>query len=239
MALDAYYESRQRKALERSEQLAAIGELAASIAHEVRNPLAGMKGALEILRKDLSKPANREIVDELMTQIVRLENLVRDLLTYARPHPVNPQVFDLHELLDRLLRGCKETADASGITVHRIYGPGSGRLRADPQQLEQVFLNLIQNALQAMEQEGGTLTLTTGVAGGEMVVEFRDTGGGMPEGVLSRVFQPFYTTRHRGSGLGLPIVRKIVEAHDGSIEVTSAPGQGCAATVRLPLQEET
>lgn len=239
IVLDAYYQTRHRKDLKRSEQLAAVGELAASIAHEVRNPLAGMKGALEVLRDELSvKPSNLEIVDELLAQILRLENLVRDLLTFARPSAVNRQSFDLHELLDRLMRNFKDEADRAGITVQRIYGPGTGDVRADPQQMEQVFYNLIHNAFQAMEQ-GGTLTLATQNDARGILVSFRDTGKGIPPADLNRIFQPFYTTKHRGSGLGLPIVKKIVEAHGGAIEVSSVLGGGTSATMTLPVVGES
>jgi len=237
VALDAYYETRHRKAVQRSEQLAAVGELAASIAHEVRNPLAGMKGALEVLRTELEvKPSNIEIVDELLTQIARLENLVRDLLTYARPRALCRQTFDVNEVLDRLLRQHKEVADSFGITVHRIYGPGTSRLVADPLQIEQVFLNLIYNAVQAMET-GGTLTVSTRAEHGRLVICFEDTGKGIPPADLDRVFQPFFTTKHRGSGLGLPIVSKIVEAHGGTISVSSVVDRGTVATVTIPSDE--
>jgi signal transduction histidine kinase len=234
LVLDSYYGSQQKKAVERSEQLAAVGELAASIAHEVRNPLAGMKGALEVLRKELTvNPANQEIVDELLVQITRLEHLVRDLLTYARPQALDRQLFDLHELLDRLLRLYKDESDSQGVAVYRIYESDTGRLTADPRQMEQVFLNLIHNAMQAMT-EGGTLTVTTRVTGRSIAITFSDTGKGIPAADLSKIFQPFYTTKHRGSGLGLSIVKKISQAHGGSVEVHSDPGQGTSATVTIP-----
>ena len=236
LALDVYYQMRERRAIEKSEQLAAVGELAASIAHEVRNPLAGMKGALEVLRDELAvKPSNAEIVDELLAQIDRLEQLVRDLLTFARPRALNRQPFDLQELLDRLLRRYKESVDAAGITIHRIYGPGTGSVTADLQQMEQVFLNLIHNAVQAMER-GGTLTVSTQDGGGVTAISFSDDGKGIPPGDLGRIFQPFFTTKHRGSGLGLPIVKKILEAHGGSIEVSTEPGVGTIAVVSLPRE---
>jgi signal transduction histidine kinase len=231
---DAYYGLQRKRAVEQSEHLAAVGQLAASIAHEVRNPLAGMKGALEVLRKELAvKPSNLEIVDELLAQIGRLEHLVRDLLDYARPQALSPQPFDLHEMLDRLIRMVKEQSDARGITVERVDGPGTSRLIADPKQIEQVVLNLIHNAIQAMDG-GGTLRVATRVRGGAMVIIFKDTGKGIPPTELRRIFQPFYTTKHRGSGLGLPIVMKIAEAHAGSIQINSEPGKGTTATLRLP-----
>lgn len=237
IVLDAYYQTRHRKELRKSEQLAAVGELAASIAHEVRNPLAGMKGALEVLRGEFEqKPQHLEIVDELLLQIERLEHLVRDLLTYARPRAVNRQAFDLHDLLDRLLRSYQDSAAESGVDLRREYGAGTRILNADLHQMEQVFLNLIYNALQAMER-GGTLVVSTRVDGVDVVVAFADTGPGIPPADLTRVFQPFFTTKHRGSGLGLPIVKKILEAHGGSVEVSSELGAGTTAAVSIPIVE--
>jgi signal transduction histidine kinase len=235
LVLDAYYGIRQKQAIEKTEQLAAVGELAASIAHEVRNPLAGMKGALEVLSKDL-EPSNQEIVDELLAQIERLEHLVRDLLTYARPRALVRRTFDSHELLDRLLRLYKDQCDAQQVTVQRVYAPGTRRLNADPRQMEQVFLNLIHNALQAM-LEGGTLTVITGTTAGGIGITFEDTGKGIPPTDLPKVHQPFFTTKHRGSGLGLPIVKKIVEAHGGWFRLASKAGDGTSATVVIPSSE--
>jgi signal transduction histidine kinase len=238
VALDAYYEIRHRRELRRTEQLAAVGELAASIAHEVRNPLAGMKGALQVLRGEFAaKPSNLEVVDELLAQIARLEDLVKDLLQYARPSSVSVREFDLQEMLDRLIRLYKDEADAAGITINRTYGPGTSQVRADPLQMEQVFFNLVHNAIQAME-EGGTLTVSTETTGKGVVISFTDTGEGILPGDLSRIFQPFFTTKHRGSGLGLPVVKKIMDAHGGTIEVESEPGEGTAAVLTLPLRDE-
>jgi signal transduction histidine kinase len=236
LVLDAYYGIRQKQALERSEQLAAVGELAASIAHEVRNPLAGMKGALQVLGKELDS-AHQEIVDELLAQIERLEGLVRDLLTFARPSNVSRETFDVHELLDRVLRLYSEQCDSQRVTVERVYEPGTGRLSADPRQLEQVFLNLIHNALQAMP-EGGSLTVRSRLVNAKLELSFADTGRGIPAADLPRVHLPFFTTKHRGSGLGLSIVKKIVEAHGGSLELTSEEGKGARIAVQFPIEGE-
>jgi signal transduction histidine kinase len=235
LVLDAYYGIRHREAVERTEQLAAVGELAASIAHEVRNPLAGMKGALEVLSKGLDS-SNQEIVEELLAQIERLENLVRDLLTYARPRALQRQEFDAHELLDRLLRTYKEQCDVQNVTVQRVYAPGTGHLNADPRQMEQVFLNLIHNALQAM-LNGGKLTVATRASNSGIEITFEDTGRGIPPTDLPRVHLPFFTTKHRGSGLGLPIVKKIAEAHGGRLMLSSKVGEGTSASVVIPHAE--
>ena len=235
--LEAYFESRQRKAVERSERLAAIGELSASIAHEVRNPLAGMKGALQVLRKDMQlDESKREVMDELLAQIVRLENLVRDLLTFARPNPLSLQPVDLQVILDRCLRLLQEGIEDSGITVRRTYGPDSTPLMADPLQMEQVCLNLIGNAVQAMSG-GGVLDICTRFTEESVEMLFGDTGIGIAPADLSLIFQPFHTTKHRGSGLGLSIVKKIVEAHGGTIRVESKLDEGTTVNVTLPRTE--
>jgi len=194
-----------------------------------------MKGALEVLRRGLVKPGNREVLDEVMAQIERLEKLVRDLLDFASPRPLDRQPADLHELLDQVLRQFKDEIAAAGVTLERSYGQGAARLNADPRQLEQVFLNLVSNALQAMES-GGTLTLATRAGNGKLRIEVHDTGQGIPLAVLPRVFEPFFTTRHRGSGLGLPIVKKIVEEHGGKIELASAQGAGTTVVLTLTLE---
>lgn len=230
---DAYYDARQKKAVERSEQLAAVGELAASIAHEVRNPLAGLKGALEVLSKQLADPAHRDVVGEMLGQIGRMEGLVRDLLSYARPRPVAPARLSVHELLDRILRLFQDDIHRAGITVQRTSDPGTDTMLADPELMEQVFINLIQNAIQAMDA-GGTLSLVARCEGDTLVVAFKDTGKGIPASVLPHVYAPFFTTKHRGSGLGLAIVKKILEQHRGRIEIQSEEGRGTTATIAVP-----
>ena len=229
---DAYFESRQRQAVERSEQLAAVGELAASIAHEVRNPLAGMKGALEMFSRQVSDPSHQEVLQEILGQIGRLEGLVRDLLAYARPRTIAPVWLSVTDLVDRVLRLHQGDIARAGIVVRRTSGPRSDRLHADPQLMEQVFINLIQNALQAMDA-GGTLSLGTRRDGDELIVTFADTGKGIPASVLPNIYAPFYTTKHRGSGLGLAIVKKILEKQGGRIEIESEEGRGTTATVAL------
>jgi signal transduction histidine kinase len=237
IVLDAYFEARQQRAVARSEHLAAVGELAASIAHEVRNPLAGMRGALEMLRRSPPGSDGRlEVMDEVVAQIDRLERLVRDLLTFARPNPMSRQPVQLEALLERALRLSQDGDELRGIQVERRYDVSAPPVSGDAQQLEQVLLNLIHNAAHSMEGSG-TLTLSVEAGAGSVIVGVRDTGKGMTPEILRQIFQPFFTTKHRGSGLGLPIVRKIVEAHDGSVRVESEPGVGTTVLVTLPRGE--
>jgi signal transduction histidine kinase len=180
--------------------------------------------------------SKKEVMDELLAQIVRLENLVRDLLTFARPNPLNLQPVDLQVILDRSLRLLQESIEDSGITVRRTYGPNSTPLMADPLQMEQVFLNLIGNAVQAMSG-GGVLDICTRFTNESVEMLFGDTGIGIAPADLSLIFQPFHTTKHRGSGLGLSIVKKIVEAHGGTVHVESKQDEGTTVNVRLPRTE--
>jgi signal transduction histidine kinase len=230
---DAYFESREKQAVGRSEHLAAVGQLAASIAHEVRNPLAGMKGALEVMKRQVSDLSHVEVLEEVLGQIGRLEGLVRDLLAYAHPRSIAPVWLSVPELVDRVLRLHQDDIARAGIVVRRTSGSGSDKLHGDPQLMEQVFINLIQNSLQAMET-GGALSLGTDREGGELIVTLEDTGKGIPASVLPRVFTPFYTTKHRGSGLGLAIVKKILEQHGGRIEIRSVEGRGTTVTIAIP-----
>jgi two-component system sensor histidine kinase AtoS len=211
-----------------------VGELAASVAHEVRNPLAGIKGAIEMLCGQLQvKTSDPEILEELLTQVARIENLVRDLLEFAQPRRLARRHVDLHDLLDRLVRRQAEAIEKAGVTVERVYGPGTGQIWADPEMLDQAVDHLMRNALQAMDR-GGRLTLVTRVRGQTSLLEVADTGPGIPEAEMQRIFKPFYTTKHRGSGLGLPIVRRIIEAHGGTIEVASGRSRGTRVVLTLP-----
>ena len=176
-----------------------------------------------------------EIADELLAQIERLENLVRDLLTYARPRPLSRQPVELHHLLDRVVRIVKEEEAGESIEWRSSYTEDVEKLLADPQQLEQVFLNLIQNAVQAMEN-GGCLTIRTRRLNEHAEIAFHDTGKGIKTADMKRIFQPFFTTRHRGSGLGLAIVRKIIQRHGGDIQMESRVSEGTTAVVLLPLE---
>jgi len=180
--------------------------------------------------------SKKEVMDELLAQIVRLENLVRDLLTFARPNPLSLQPVDLHVILDRSLRLLQDGIEDSDITVRRTYGPNNASIMADPLQMEQVFLNLIGNAVQAMSG-GGVLDICTRFTDESVEMLFGDTGNGIASADLSLIFQPFHTTKHRGSGLGLSIVKKIVEAHGGTIHVDSKLGEGTTANVTIPRTE--
>jgi len=243
--IEVYHQQR----LARAERLAGLGELAASLAHEIKNPLAGIGGAIQVISDELPETDPRKgILHEVLAQVHRLDRTARDLLAFARPGTPEVGPCDIHHILDRVLLLLAESPEAKHVRVVRAYQPGIPRLEADGKQMGQVFLNLMLNAFQAMPG-GGQITVRTsvravdGVNGepaipGDQAVEvaLTDTGPGIPPHILKEIFKPFITTKHRGTGLGLSVSRRIVEDHGGWIKAESAPGQGATFRVFLPLQ---
>ena len=224
-----------KEELSRKEQLAVVGELAAVVAHEVRNPLAVIANAVAGLRKPtLSKDDQTTLLEILDEETRRLNRLVSDLLRYARPVSVQRARIPLAELLDRPLA----LATKAGVTVVRTKNVGEDvRVWGDASLLRQVFDNLIENAVQAMGH-GGTLTVDTEPRSEDsfegLAIAITDTGEGMDTLVRARAKDPFFTTRPSGTGLGLAIVDRIVEAHGGHLLIESRPGEGTTVTVCLP-----
>ena len=222
--------------LTRKQQLAAVGELAAAIAHEVRNPLAIIVNAVSGLRRSTLREEDRQmllgIVDE---ETARLDRLVADLLRFARPVKVQASKISLVELAQRVESMADDTHT---VTVHVDDEESLRDAQADPGLLWLVFDNLVSNALQATPH-GGAVDIMLSRSESEGVdivhIEVKDDGQGMDERTLERALHPFFTTRPSGTGLGLPIVQRIVEAHGGRVEVESAPGVGTTVALLLPL----
>ena len=247
-AARAEIETYHAQRLARAERLATLGELAATLAHEIKNPLAGIGGAVQVMGEELPDEHPRKaIMREVLAQVHRLDRTVRDLLALARPGKPEVGPCDIHQILDRTLILLAENPEAKEVRVVRAYQPGIPPLTADGKQLGQVFLNLILNAVQAMP-EGGQLTIRTALrdgngADGEVhrgkgrVVEVAvsDTGPGIPPDALEDIFTPFVSTKRRGTGLGLSVSRRIVEDHGGWIRAESPPGEGATLRVCLPL----
>jgi len=225
----------QLQLLER-ERLAAVGELAAMVAHEVRNPLAGIRGGCEILLEGYPEGDTRhDIGVEIIHQVDRLSRTVHDLLLFARPKAMDLVPTDLHGLIERILHVLRDDPGNGAVEVVRDFGGDVPVIQADGRQMEQVFLNLILNAIQAMSQKG-TVTIATRTHGRQVVVTIGDTGPGIRPEKIAHIFEPFFTTRAQGTGLGLAIVKKIVEAHGGRIEAASPPGSGARFTATLPRE---
>lgn len=229
-------EERHLREMARRERLAQMGEMGAVIAHEVRNPLSGIKGYAQFLQERLEVGENREFAGLVVAEAVRLEALVSDLLLYSRQEPRETALLDLTDVLARCRAIAAPDAERAGIVIdEQLDGPLV--VRADGDRLQQLFLNLLVNGLQAMP-EGGRLTVTARRKGKGAEVAIADTGPGIAGWDRERIFDPFYTTRARGSGLGLAICKKIVEEAGGAVVVTGEPGRGAIFTVTLPLAEE-
>ncbi len=235
---DITQQQRLEQNLIRAERLAAIGELAASLAHEIKNPLAGISGAMEIIKERfVPEDPHRDIIDEILHQIKRLDSTVRDLLVYARPTPPDRMATNLEELIDSVLTVLARERQLQPLQIIKHYPDEPAELTVDPDQLEQVFMNIVLNAAQAM-MKPGQLVIRLEPDGNWYRISFSDNGPGMLPDVAHRAFEPFFTTKTRGTGLGLSICRKIVEAHGGKMELKTAPGEGTRITVKLPIQRQ-
>lgn len=216
------------KQMQQAGKLASIGELASGIAHEIRNPLAGIGAAVEVLSEENKMNGQRaEIVDEIRRQIVRLNGTLRDLLNFARQREPEIAPCDVRELVKPMLALVRPDAQKQHITVAEQYAANLPPIRADAGQVQQALLNVLLNAVQAMPEAG---TLTVGAASTDDLVQIRvsDTGAGIPQENLQKLFSPFFTTKHRGTGLGLAITRTIMEKNGGSIHVETELGHGTA-----------
>jgi two-component system sensor histidine kinase PilS (NtrC family) len=217
----------------RTERLAAVGKLAAGLAHELRNPLASIAGSVELLGAGSSDPSDQRLRAIVVRETDRLNRLVSDFLAFARPAPLKVETLDLARLGAHVVDAVGSDPRTVGVRFERRLEPAVAR--ADGKQLEQVLWNLVLNAVQA-SPEGGVVTVETGRVAGEdrAYVRVVDRGPGIAPADLARLFEPFFTTKAGGTGLGLSICHRIVEAHDGEIRLESRPGEGARFTVILP-----
>ncbi|MFN8641612.1 MAG: ATP-binding protein [Candidatus Binatia bacterium] len=224
-----------RARVAQSDKLAALGQLAATIAHEVRNPLAVMRSAAQTLTETLppAGAASRQASDFIIAEIDRLAAVVNSILAYARPLQLTPRPVAVADLLERVLLLAGDDLAARGVRIERTDGSGLPAVHADPDLITQLLLGLLGNAAEAMAA-GGAVRLGASAAQGVVQLSVDDAGPGVPAELRERIFEPFFTTRSRGTGLGLAVARQIVEAHGGRIEVGDAPSGGARFTVTLP-----
>ena len=224
--------------------MASIGELASGIAHEIRNPLAGIQGAIQILAEGFPEDdARRRVTDEIQKQIYKLERLVKDLLNYAKPVPTNYLPTDMNQLVDKVFTFFTMQRGRPGnVKIEKNFFSPLPKTMVNPNSMEQAFLNIILNAQKAMPR-GGTFTISTEALPGrrddgkevqEVQIIFEDTGIGIPKENLPKIFNPFFSTRSDGTGLGLSITKNIIEEHGGRIEVESQVNMGTKFIITLP-----
>lgn len=239
--LESYIKEREdefARQIQRADRLATVGEIASAIAHEIKNPLAGISGAIQVIRdSETIQQEHKKIFNEILNQISRVSKTIHDLLSLARE--VKPS-FDRthpHEILDRITTLLSKQIEKGNVKIIKKFHPDVPYIMADSEQLQQVFLNLLLNAIQAMP-EGGTITVETEplfLDKEKVKIKISDTGIGMDEEIMERIFEPFFTTKPKGTGLGLYTTRKIVEIHGGKIHVESTKGKGSTFTIILPV----
>ena len=220
-----------------AERLSCLGELTAGVAHELRNPLAGIKINTQILsrKKDLPEMEKR-LLDSTQEGIEKIQKIVEDMLHFAKPKASHFKQEDINEVVEKSLSILLAKLKKGNISSIFERGKGLPQVRIDLHQIQQVLINLMLNAIQAMEK-GGTLTLRTFLGdGGGVGVEVRDTGVGIPQPHLKKIFDPFFTTKSEGTGLGLSISLKILETHGATIDVSSEEEKGSTFTILFPAE---
>jgi len=225
-----------RTQMSRAEHLATLGEMATGLAHEIRNPLAGIAGVIEIIGRDLpsTSPA-RAVVKDVRQEIARINQIVTDLLQTARPHPPNVHKSDLNTTVEHAVMLGRQQVVTRHIEIKLQKNESLPEIDHDSDQIHQVLLNLLLNATQSIENEG-TVAVTLRREGEFALIDVVDTGRGIPPENLPNIFRPFFTTKGDGTGLGLSLARRIVEDHQGKIKVLSQLGHGTTFTVMLPIQ---
>ncbi len=222
------------------QQYTEIAQLAGGLAHEIKNPLSTIRLNLELLKEDLediveSPPQKRALkkVEAIKTESLRLEELLNEFLDFTRAHRLELTVADANKELQEIIDFFRPKADESQIEIIEYYASDLPTIRIDKRSFHRAILNLLLNSLQAMTP-GGQVMIRTRLCGNEVAIDLIDTGCGMAHETLAKIFEPFYSSKRGGSGLGLPTVRKIVEGHGGRIAIQSEPGQGTQFTLTFP-----
>jgi len=248
---------RMEELMVRVDKLTSLGELSSGIAHEIRNPLAGIKTSAQVLAKKLKSPSERVLIDGVLSEITRLNKIVTDLLNFSRPSPPLPAPVDIPVILEKTLDLVMEKLNKSKIKLTRQYDKNLPQVMIDREQVQQVFLNLLLNSIKAMP-EGGILTVSLRIIMDQsrikdkiteyynflflnenkfIEISFKDNGFGIKEENISRIFNPFFTTDPNGTGLGLPIVHKLLEKNNSYIYIDSKEGKGCNVTLIIPVAD--
>ena len=229
-------DERHQLEMERRERLAQLGEMGAMLAHEIRNPLAGIKGYAQVIEKRPREDRNAGFAQGIVREALRLESLVSDLLAYAGSDSSPKAAIDLQDLIVWAVALIRHEAEEQHVTVTRerrkrmhVFG--------NRDKLGQVLLNLLKNALHSMP-EGGSLSIREDGSGKNVTIAVSDSGHGIPPEDMNRIFEPFFTTKARGTGLGLALCKKIIEEHEGKIRVESMPGKGTTVFVTFPVMKE-
>jgi len=228
------YEMHQSQ-LAQADRLITTGEMAANIAHEIKNPLAGALGALEIIMDDMPKDNSCiPIMHEIIVQLERINHAVNDLLSYARPADPVFEKVNLNEIFKRILSLLESQIKAENTKTNLFLSESIPNITADEKLIQQLFWNILLNAVQSMK-DSGTLTIKTEKENSTVKITIQDTGKGIPKDNYEKIFKPFFTNKHKGTGLGLAISKRIVEQHSGNISIKSEMGKGTTFIINLPI----
>jgi signal transduction histidine kinase len=224
----------------RTDRLATLGELAAGAAHEIRNPLTSIRSSVQFLRKKLNDSTDIEMANDLISEVDRINEIIEGMLSFAKPQPLKKENTKLKTILLQTIQLITNTARKEGVELCLNYQANSEDIFADPSQLKQVFLNIIMNAIQAIEDEPGRIDINVTFSDRqykytpEYLIEIIDNGIGISNDYIDKIFDPFFTTKNEGTGLGLSISYGIINQHGGEIEFFSDPGMGTKVKIRIP-----
>ncbi|GAX90100.1 glycolate oxidase [Effusibacillus lacus] len=220
----------------KSDKLNVIGQLAAGVAHEIRNPLTSLRGFVQLL-KETGSEGNNEYFKIMLSELDRINLIVSELLTLAKPQALNFLPKDISKLLHIVIRLLNVQANMQNVQIVTEFDPGVLLVKCDENQLKQVFINLIKNAIESIPHDGSVTVAVHRVAPQNVMVRVTDTGCGIPEGLIPNLGDPFFTTKEKGTGLGLMVSYRIIEDHGGTIKIHSEVGKGTVVDVILPLEQ--
>ncbi len=226
----------------RADRLATLGELAAGAAHEIRNPLTSIRSSIQFLKKKLNDPADVEMANDLISEVDRINQVIEGMLSFSKPKPLKKENTNLKAILVQTLQLVSNIARTNKIDIDLNYQTFKEEIFADPSQLKQLFLNIIMNAIQAIENPTGNIDITVNSPEGrnqhtpEFFIEISDNGKGIPNEDLDKIFDPFFTTKNEGTGLGLSISYGIINQHGGDIEFLSETGKGTNVKIKIPVR---
>ncbi|HIJ56256.1 MAG TPA: two-component sensor histidine kinase [Deltaproteobacteria bacterium] len=226
-----------KEQLSRAERLSSLGEMAAKISHEIRNPLGIIKSSTALLKKKMAAvDASNTILDVIVEETERLNNIITDFFNYAKPRSPNLTPCRVEEVIDKNLTFLAPQLDGQAYRIQTRYGNNLPEIVADTAMLYQAFLNILINAMQAMP-DGGDVHIEVDSTGGKVHITFMDNGTGIPHDVLEKIWEPFFTTKDFGTGLGLGIVKNIVESHGGNVQMDNRPEGGARVSIELPVNQ--
>ncbi len=229
---------RLQEQLSRAERLSALGEMVAGISHEIRNPLGIIKSSSELLKKKMNgyEPAN-SIPDVIIEEVDRLNNIITDFLNFAKPRDPDLTACSIEDVIEKNIAFMASQIEAEGYIIEKHFDNNIPEITADSNMLYQAFLNILLNAMQSMP-DGGKIDVAIRSNQKTVTICFDDEGQGIPEGIIDKIWDPFFTTKEKGTGLGLGIVKNIIEAHQGRVDMNNRTARGARVTVELPVQQE-